>query len=164
MARCRSREAGDGVDSGRRQLRRRGVTGGLRRRAPRAARRGCGDPQLPARRVRVLLASRAHARVAAEGVGQPGHPRSDCRAAVGAGEHRALRRRPEERHDLRRVSRLAGRQRADDVAAVERAVSSRDRRERRGRTGWGAVDTRRSREARAGRRLPLEGSGRGITR
>ena len=51
--------------------------------SPRAARVVVVDPQLSARRVRVLLAPRAHARVAAEGVGQQGHPRSDCRAARG---------------------------------------------------------------------------------
>ena len=48
----------------------------------------------------------------------------------------------------------------NDVAVVEGAVPSRNRREWSGRAGRRASDTRRSREARSGGRVAMEGSGR----
>ena len=57
--------------------------------------------------------------------------RPDGGAAVGAEEHRGVRRRPEAGHDRRRIGRVDLGQRADGVAAVEGPDRRRDRRERR---------------------------------
>ena len=69
--------------------------------------------------------------IAAQGVGQLRHPRSDRGAAVGAEEHRGVRRRSRQRHHLRRVGRLVLGQHADGLAARQGPVPQGDRRERR---------------------------------
>ena len=76
----------------------------LRRREPRAPRRRRRQPQPPPRRRR-LPRPLVHRRREIRGVGKRGAARHRRRARVGAGQHRGLRRRPGERHDLRPVRR-----------------------------------------------------------
>ena len=61
------------------------------------------------------------------------HARSGARARVGARQHRRLRRRSGQRHDLRRVGRRPQRVHAAALAARERTLPARDRAERRHR-------------------------------
>ena len=70
-------------------------------------------------------------RVRAQRVGQLRDARPGGRAALGARQHRGLRRRSRQRDDLRRVGRLVRGERAHRVAARARAVPQGDRRERR---------------------------------
>ena len=90
-----------------------------------------GDDQLPAWRVRLPRAPGADPRVRARRVGQLRDARPGGRPALGARQHRGLRRRRRQRDDLRRVGRLVRRERAHRLAARARAVPQGDRRERR---------------------------------
>ena len=65
-----------------------------------------GDGQLPAGRLRLPRASGTDEGVAASRVRQLRAARSERRAAVGAAEHRGVRRRSEEGDDRRRVGRF----------------------------------------------------------
>ena len=93
--------------------------------------------QLPPRTVRLLRASGAHEGVGPERVGQPGAGRQHRRAAVGEDEHRGVRRRPEQRDDLRRVRRRRDGWRAGRIAGRQRPVPSRD--QPRAAHGWGSA-------------------------
>ena len=129
-----------------------------RRREPREEGRRARHVQLPPRRVRLLLAPRADEGVGPQRVGQPGAGRHDRGAAVGEDEHRGLRRRPEQRHDLRRVRRRGHGRRAGRIAGGEGPVPPRDRRERRvDGARPGADDAAGAR--RAGGQLSLAGRG-----
>ena len=122
-----------------------GVPGLLLRRpgARAGARRRRGHDQLSTQRLRVLRACRARRRGSGVSVRrQPGAARPACRARVGAGEHRRVRRQSEEGHDLRRVGRLAGRvlprrlagqPAGSSIAASARAAAARRASRRRPR-------------------------------
>ena len=99
--------------------------------APRVEGRRRRQPQLSPRPHRLPRASGADEGIAAQRVRQLRHPRSDRGAAVGAEEHRRVRRRSGQRHDLRRVGRLVLGQHPDGVAAGEGPVPQGHRRERR---------------------------------
>ena len=116
------KEAGDGVDA-RRRIHQRLVDGVvcLRRQEPERVRRcGGGERESPAEHHRhdgslgVWLAVRE---LALHGHGGPG-----CRVAVGAGEHRAVRRRPGQRNHLRPIRRRRQGDAADAYACGEGAV------------------------------------------
>jgi hypothetical protein len=99
----RRQAAGDGVVLRRRVQRGRRLDAVRRRHQPRQEGRDRHFAQLPRRRVRLPVASRADRRLAAPRLGQPGPVGFDRRAALGAGEHRRVRRRPGQRDDLRPV-------------------------------------------------------------
>ena len=104
----------------------------LRRRKPGPPGRPAGDRAVPARRFRLLRASRTHEGVAASRLRQLRTARPDRGAAVGARQHREFRRRPRQRHDLRRIGGIPRCQRADGVSPEPRLVPPRHRRERTG--------------------------------
>ena len=102
-----------------------------RRREPREEGRRPRHVQLPPRAVRLLHASRADEGVGTQRVGQPGAGRQHRGAAVGEDEHRGVRRRSEQRDDLRRVGRRGDGRRARRLAGGQGPVPPRDQRERR---------------------------------
>ena len=101
--------AGAGLLLRRRLRRRRRLRAALRRREHGAQGHRRAHRQLPARRVRLLRPSGADQGIAAARVGQLWAARPGGRAALGAAEHRRVRRRSQEGHDRRRVGRLARR-------------------------------------------------------
>ena len=123
--------AGAGLLLRRRVRRRRRLGAALRRREHGAQGHRLADGQLPARRLRLPRASRADQGIAAPRVRQLRAAGSARRAAMGAEEHRRVRRRSEEGDDRRRVGRIDLGQRADGVAALEGSDRRRHRRERR---------------------------------
>ena len=128
---------GHGVVSRRRQRRRIGVRPRavrgrrllLQRRATRGERRGCRHSELPPGGLRVLRSPGARRRGLE--AGQPGAMGPALRPAVGAGEHRAVRGRPEQRHHLRRVRWIARRLHARRVAPDPASLRASHQRERR---------------------------------
>ena len=123
--------AGDGVDLWRRLPGRLRVGAAPGRRAARVQGRRRRQHELSARPDGLPRASGADEGVAAQGLRQLRHPRSDRGAAVGAEEHRRVRRRSGQRHHLRRVGRLVLRQHPDGVAAGQGPLPQGHRRERR---------------------------------
>ena len=91
--------AGRRLDLWRRFHDRLGVDGELQRRAARIERRRLCRPGISRRCARLPRACGPQRRVAAACVGQLRIPGSDRGAAVDPAEHRALRRRPRQRHD-----------------------------------------------------------------
>ena len=150
--------AGHGVDLRRRLQRRRRIEQAQRRRGAREEGRRPGDVQLSPRAVRLLLASRADEGVGPQRVGQSGAGRQHRRAAMGEGEHRGVRRRPEQRDDLRRVGRRGDGRRARRLTGRQGPVPSRDQRERRvDGAGHGSDGATRA----GGARAAAAGAGRG---
>ena len=90
---------GHGLDTWRRIQRRQWLDPALRRHAVRTRRRRVRVNQLSVARPRVPVPRRALR--GGERHRQPRHPRSGRRASVGARQHRSVRRRPEQRDDLR---------------------------------------------------------------
>ena len=153
----RGTAAGDGLDPGRHV--RAQLDGGLRREPLRPGRRRLRRHQLASRRGGVPLSRRRHR--------QPRPARPGRGAAVGAGEHRCLRRGPRQRHGLRRVRRRDEHRHAARDAPRRGAVPAGDPAERRsppGHAGCGRAAHRRvpGRKAggarRRGRRSPASGS------
>ena len=157
----RGEQARDGLDPRRRLRDRLRLPERLRRLAPRAPRRrGGGDPQLSPRRARLPPSRRA--------LPGPRRRRLEPRACAtrwrrssGCSDHIAeLRRRPRERHDLRRVRRRHERRDAARHADGARPVPARHSPERgdpplphaRGRDPGGGGAARRPR--RRARRTP----------
>ena len=107
------------------------------------------EPQPPPRPLRVLRPPRPHEGEPERASRELRLPRPDRRAALGAGQRRRLRRRPRQRHDLRRVGRRRLRQHAPRLPARPRALPQGDR-------GVGRRPRRRHhgsrRDARRGRR------------
>ena len=134
-----ARPAGHGLDPGR-DVRGR-VRGDLRRQPLRARRRRVRDDQLPGRRRGVPLPRRRRR--------QPGPARPGRRAGVGPRQHRGLRRRPGQRHGLRRVGRRDERRHAARDPAGGGAVPAGHPAER----GGGAGDRRRDGASAIGREL-----------
>ena len=128
----RSRPAArDGVAARRRVQRRLRRGPRVRQRQPRAPRRrGRGHDQPPAEHLWLPAPWRC-ARQGVRGIGQRRAARHHRRARLGEGEHRAVRRRPEQRDHLRPVGRRAeGREPARD-AVGQGTVSQGDHPERR---------------------------------
>jgi len=129
--------ARDDLDSRRRQLRRlRGRprpddTRALVRRAVLRgqARRGRRDGQLPPRPLRLLCAPGARVGALARRQSRPA--RSAQGHAVGARQHRRVRRRQDQRDPLRRVGRIVGRLLPRGLAARHRPLRPGHQRERR---------------------------------
>ena len=102
--------------------------------APRARsrRRRCHDQLSPRRRSAGSVIRRSQCRcIVRRQFRQLWPVGSDRGAAVGARQHRGVRRQSRQRHDLRRIGRRRRRTRTDDVAARAGSVSSRHRRKRR---------------------------------
>ena len=128
----RPRASGDVLDPRRRQQHR--ARRQLQRLAPRDPTwRGRRHDQLSTRAVRLVRAPGATQRYRFGGrqLRQLRSARLDRGAALGARQHRCVRRQSEQRHDLRRVSRRRRRARAAGIAIGEGPVPSRDRRKRR---------------------------------
>ena len=87
--------------------------------------------QLPARLARLPRPPGAERGVAGPRLGQLRLHGPAGGAALGQAQHRQVRRRPGQRHDLRPVGRRAQRARPARIAARRRAVPPRDRAERR---------------------------------
>ena len=100
--------------------------------------------------LRLLLPSRAHAGVRPPCLWKLRAARSDSGLALGAAEHRQVRRQPRERHDLRRIGRRGRRELAHCVASDQRVVRAGDCAERPGRRSNAAG--RRGEEKRGVRR------------
>ena len=83
-------------------------------------------------------------------LGRQRHPRPDRRARVGARQHRGVRRRPRQRHDLRRVGRRHERRHPARHPPAARAVPPGHRPER----GRGHVPPRRRRPSGSPRDAP----------
>ena len=153
---------GDGVDL-RRCVQHRvvGRAGVRRARARPRRRRRLRLVQLPARRARLHRRHPLrHGRAAVRR--EPRHPRPGRGAGVGARQHRGVRRRPRQRHDLRRVG---GRHLGDDAdgrARRPRPVPPGDRPEPGARRGVHARARRRVGRA-AGRAARRGGEGRRTT-
>ena len=126
----RREAAGDVLDSRRRLSGRLGVRAASGRRAARAQGRGGGVGQSSAGRVRISRPRGADEGVGPQRVWQLRPARPGRGAAMGARQHRRIRRRPRQRHDLRRVGRIVCRQRAGGVAAGQGTDPQGDRRKR----------------------------------
>ena len=120
-----ARPVGGGAAAGARVLLRRRLPGRRRIGAPlrrrehgRQGHRGAHG-QLPARRLRLPRAPRVEPGGAVPRVRQLRPPRPERRPALGAGEHRRVRRRPEEGDDRGRVGGLDLGQRPGGLAALE---------------------------------------------
>ena len=115
--------AGDGVDLRRRQHRRRGLHSSQRRPLLRPRRRGAGGDELSAGRLGLLRPPGADRGGRPEGAASQLRPDGPDRGAeVGETQHRGLRRRPRQRHHLRRVGRRQRRADADGDAVCARPV------------------------------------------
>ncbi len=123
---------------------RRRLRAALRRRehGPQGHRRGVVE--LPHEHLRLLRASGADEGVAAPRLGQLRPARPGGGAAVGAAEHRRIRRRPGAGDHRRRIGGIDFRQRADGVSALERPDGRRDLRKRRGDCQPASAAARRS--------------------
>ena len=125
--------AGDGLVPRRRLQHRLGQPGAVLLAFPFPARRRPGEREPPTGADRPDGASCAFRGIAGRRLRQLHVPRPHRRLEVGADQHRCLRRRPRQRHDLRRVRRRRQDRRPGGLAAGERPLPSRHLRERRER-------------------------------
>ena len=135
--------AGHGVRPRRGLLQRERLGGHVPGRPARGPRRRRRHVQLPARRARFSRPPGARRRGEWR-VRQLGSPRPGRRPGLGAGQHPGLRRRPVERHGVRRVGRGDVDLRPARRAVGAGTVPARHRRERRGPRGRAAARRRAS--------------------
>ena len=115
------------LDPRRRLRERRKLPLRVRRERVREARRRAREPQPPPRPLRVLRSPGAHAGEPERAPRKLRIPRPDRGARVGEGQHRGLRGRSRERHDLRRVGGRRLGEHPPRIAARPRALPQGDR-------------------------------------
>ena len=133
-------------------------------RSPRPQRCDCSDNRLSTRSARLSCATRAHARIRRTLLRKLRSDGSDRRAGMGSAQHCSIWRRPEKRDHRRSVFRSHIGQRSDGLAACERAVPARDRRERRSVRAVAARPKIPARQCRARRREVCRIAGRHLAR